>query len=88
MPYSVVVAEQADGSIAVSVGQASALFKAMERDNIDGFAEMVRRPRQAAMDALLPPPSPGGASRPKRPTSSTSRSLDPRRAPLSTRHPL
>ena len=52
MPYSVVVAEQADGSIAVSVGQPSALFKAMERDDIDGFAEMVRRLLQAAMDAL------------------------------------
>ena len=55
MPYSVVVAEQADGSIAVSLGQPSALFKAMERDDIDGFAEMVRRPLQAAMDALSPP---------------------------------
>ena len=55
MPYSVVVAEQADGSIAVSLGQPSALFKAMEWDDIDGFAEMVRRPLQAAMDALSPP---------------------------------
>ena len=55
MPYSVVVAEQTDGSIAVSLGQPSALFKAMEWDDIDGFAEMVRRPLQAAMDALSPP---------------------------------
>lgn len=55
MPYSVVVAEQADGSIAVSLGQPSALFKAMDWDDIDGFAEMVRRPLQAAMDALSPP---------------------------------
>ena len=52
MPCRVVVAEQADGCIAVSVGQPSALFKAMDRDGIGGFAEMVRSPLQAAMDAL------------------------------------
>ena len=52
MPCSVVVAEQSDGSIAVSVGEPSALFKAMDRDDLDGFAQMVRRPLQAAMDTL------------------------------------
>ena len=52
MPCRVVVADQADGCIAVAVGQPSALFKAMDRDGIGGFAEMVCSPLQAAMDAL------------------------------------
>ena len=52
MPCSVVVAEQPDGRIAISVGEPSALFKALERDDLDDFAQMVRAPLQAAIDAL------------------------------------
>ena len=52
MPCSVVVAEQADGSIAVSVGEPGAIFRALQRDDLEGFAEQVRTPLIAAMDAL------------------------------------
>ncbi len=52
MPCSVVVAEQADGSIAVSVGEPGAIFRALQRDDLEGFAEQVRAPLIAAMDAL------------------------------------
>lgn len=52
MPCSVVVAEQEDGSIAVSVGEPGAIFRALQRDDLDGFAEQVRAPLIAAMDAL------------------------------------
>ena len=52
MPCSVVVAEQNDGDIAVSIGEPSAIFRAMQRDDLDAFAEQVRAPLQRAMDAL------------------------------------
>jgi uncharacterized protein (DUF302 family) len=52
MPCSVVVAEQADGSIAVSVADPGAMFLALQRDDLDAFAERVRQPLQAAMAAL------------------------------------
>ncbi len=52
MPCSVVVAEQTDGSVAVSVAEPGAMFKALQRDDLDAFAEQVRRPLQAAMDSL------------------------------------
>jgi len=52
MPCSVVVAEQDDGSVAVSVGEPGAIFRALQRDDLDGFAEQVRAPLIAAMDAL------------------------------------
>ena len=52
MPCSVVVAEQNDGAIAVSVGEPGAIFRAMQRDDLDAFAEQVRVPLQRAMDAL------------------------------------
>jgi len=52
MPCSVVVAEQADGSIAVSVADPGSMFLALQRDDLDAFAERVRQPLQAAMAAL------------------------------------
>jgi uncharacterized protein (DUF302 family) len=52
MPCSVVLAEQADGSIAVSVADPGAMFLALQRDDLDAFAERVRQPLQAAMAAL------------------------------------
>ena len=52
MPCSVVVAEQSDGTIAISVADPRAMFLALERDDLDEFAEQVRTPLQAAIDAL------------------------------------
>ena len=52
MPCSVVVAEQSDGRVVVSVGEPGAVFKALDRDDLCEFAELVRRPLQAAVDAL------------------------------------
>ncbi len=52
MPCSVVVAEQDDGSIAVSIADPGSMFLALKRDDLDAFAEQVRQPLQAAMDAL------------------------------------
>ena len=52
MPCSVVIAEQADGTVAVSVADPGSMFLALERDDLDGFAAQVRAPLEAAMDAL------------------------------------
>ena len=52
MPCSVVVAEQADGTVVVSVAEPGAMFKALQRDDLDAFAAQVRRPLQAAIDSL------------------------------------
>ncbi len=52
MPCSVVVAEQNDGTIVVSVGEPGAIFQAMNRDDLDEFAAQVRAPIQAAMESL------------------------------------
>ena len=52
MPCSVVVAEQDDGTVAVSVAEPGAMFRALQRDDLDAFAEQVHAPLQAAMDAL------------------------------------
>ena len=52
MPCSVVVAEQGDGTVAVSVAEPGAMFRALQRDDLDAFAEQVRAPLQAAMDAI------------------------------------
>ncbi len=52
MPCSVVVAEQADGTVAVSIAEPGAMFRALDRDDLDAFADQVREPLQAAVDAL------------------------------------
>ena len=52
MPCSVVVAQQGDGTVAVSVVEPSALFRTLDRDGLEAFASMVRDPLQAAMEAL------------------------------------
>ncbi len=52
MPCSVVVAEQADGTVAVSVAEPGAMFRALDRDDLDAFAAQVRAPLQAAVDGL------------------------------------
>jgi len=52
MPCSVVVAEQVDGSIAVSIAEPEAMFRALDRDDLGGFANQVREPLEAAMATL------------------------------------
>jgi len=52
MPCSVVVAEQGDGTVAVSVAEPAAMFRALQRDDLEAFADRVRAPLQAAMEAL------------------------------------
>ncbi|MBJ93986.1 MAG: hypothetical protein CMP23_05850 [Rickettsiales bacterium] len=52
MPCSVVIAEQEDGRIAVSVAEPGAMFRALQRDDLDDFAAQVRAPLEAAMQSL------------------------------------
>ena len=52
MPCSVVVAEQADGSVAVSIAEPGAMFRALDRDDLGAFARQVREPLEAAISAL------------------------------------
>lgn len=52
MPCSVAVAQQCDGTVAVSVVEPGALFRTLDREDLDGFAQMVREPIEAAMAAL------------------------------------
>jgi uncharacterized protein (DUF302 family) len=52
MPCSVVVSEQGDGSIAVSIAEPASMFKALERTDLAGFAAQVRAPLKNALDSL------------------------------------
>jgi uncharacterized protein (DUF302 family) len=52
MPCSVVVSEQGDGSIAVSIAEPASMFKALERTDLGVFAARVRAPLKAALDSL------------------------------------
>ena len=52
MPCSVVVSEQGDGSVAVSIAEPSSMFKALERTDLAEFAAQVRAPLKVALDSL------------------------------------
>jgi len=52
MPCNVVIAEQADGSLAVSVVDPVALFRTLDRDDLTPFAQDVRAQLARVMERL------------------------------------
>ena len=52
MPCNVVIAEQTDGSLRVSMADPVAMFQPLNRDDMDDFAHSVRAQLQRALDLL------------------------------------
>ena len=52
MPCNVVIAEQSDGTLSVSIADPVAIFEPLKRDDLDGFAQEVRSQLQRALDLI------------------------------------
>ena len=52
MPCNVVIAEQSDGSLRVSIADPVAMFEPLKRDDLDSFAQEIRAQLQRALDLI------------------------------------